>query len=146
VIVLVRHGVALRRHEWDGPDRYRPLSERGRKQAGALAESWRALAPSRVLSSPATRCVETVEPLAEALGLAVEEVDDLYEGHGNDASTLVRSCGDVVVSSHGDVLPELLDDIVRALGIVDVPHDPPFAKAGAWIVDGSSARYVAPPA
>lgn len=148
VFVLVRHAVAVRRHDWDGADRYRPLSSRGLAQAAALAPALTSLRPVRVLSSPATRCVQTVEPLATSSGLGVEEVEELFEGSGTDALDLVLSTGRegaVVACSHGDVLPELLRSIAGHLRH-EVPPDPSFAKGAAWVVDETGARYLAPQA
>jgi phosphohistidine phosphatase SixA len=105
--VLVRHGSAGDRADWDGDDRIRPLDQRGRKQAAALVELLRPLGINRVLSSPYARCSETVEPLAAALGLAVEYDDRLAEGAGTAARELLAEDG-VVACTHGDVIEELL--------------------------------------
>ena len=78
--VLVRHGVAGDRAKWDGEDRLRPLDRRGERQAAALPESLSGLPIRRILTSPAVRCVQTVEPLAAALGIEVEETPALAEG------------------------------------------------------------------
>ena len=45
--------------------------------------------PGRILSSPFVRCVQTVEPLAHRLRVKVEEVDELAEGQGEDAVSLL---------------------------------------------------------
>ena len=83
--VLVRHASAGDRDLWPVEDRLRPLDARGRRQAAALVELLRPLGVRRVLSSPYVRCVETVEPLAAALELAVEHDDRLAEGAGHAA-------------------------------------------------------------
>ncbi|MEZ5269073.1 MAG: hypothetical protein R2789_11095 [Microthrixaceae bacterium] len=61
---------------------------------------------------PLPRCIETVEPLAQKLGLAVEVHDALREG-ADPALTwsLIEDLGPstVVMCSHGDVIPEILD-------------------------------------
>jgi len=106
--VLVRHASAGNRDEWDGDDRQRPLDARGRRQAAELVELLRALDVRRVVSSPYLRCVETVEPLAGARGLPVEEDDRLAEGAGRAASDLLGEDG-VVLCTHGDVVRELVD-------------------------------------
>ena len=78
-VLLLRHARAGERDEWTGDDTLRPLDERGRLQALALRDlSQRAI--GRIVSSPYRRCVETVEPLAEALGIPVELDDRLAEG------------------------------------------------------------------
>ena len=66
-------------------------------------------------SSPAARCVETVEPArVEQHGLEVERRDELFEGADIDAgvgrcsSTRLALDGDAVLCSHGDVIPDLI--------------------------------------
>ena len=61
LIHLIRHAHAGQGGP-GGRDIYRPLSERGLAEANALATMVEGTAP--VLSSPATRCVQTVEALA----------------------------------------------------------------------------------
>jgi hypothetical protein len=60
------------KHAWAGPDRLRPLSEAGRREAHGLLTQLRDYRITRILSSPATRCLQTVEPLAQRRGLPVE--------------------------------------------------------------------------
>ena len=105
--VLVRHASAGDRDDWSGDDRLRPLDARGRRQADALVELLRPLEIRRVVSSPYVRCVETVEPLAAALGLPVEQDQRLAEGAGRAALEVLREQG-VVGCTHGDVVEELL--------------------------------------
>lgn len=105
--VLVRHASAGDRDDWDGDDRLRPLDARGRRQAKGLIELLRPFDVRRVRSSPYARCVETVEPLAEALGLSVELDDRLAEGAGHAAYALVQEDG-IVCCTHGDVVGDLL--------------------------------------
>ena len=106
--ILVRHASAGDHRDWDGDDRLRPLDGRGRKQARALVELLRPLGVSRVVSSPSLRCVETVEPLAAALGVPVERDERLAEGAGSAAAPLLDEAG-VVACTHGDVVEELID-------------------------------------
>jgi 8-oxo-dGTP diphosphatase len=67
----------------------------------------RPLGVRRIVSSPYLRCVQTVEPLAGALGLAVEHDDRLAEGAGRAALELLREDG-VVCCTHGDVVGDVL--------------------------------------
>ena len=63
-LLLVRHAHAHARKEWSGDDRLRPLSANGLRQAeGLIAVFGNFARPSRVLSSPYLRCMQTVEPL-----------------------------------------------------------------------------------
>jgi len=122
LVALVRHAAAVERAAWPDDDGARPLSERGRRQAEALAAR---LAPGlrRVLSSPARRCVETVEPLARRVGVRVETVGWLAEG--TPAAEALRRLeeaahalagGRLAACSHGDVLPALLELVAPAGG------------------------------
>jgi 8-oxo-(d)GTP phosphatase len=103
VIILIRHGSAGDREDWDGDDRMRPLDERGRRQADELVGLLERYTVDRFLSSPALRCVQTVEPLARARGLNIEVRDELSEARQFvDGVALVRSLGgSPVVTCHG---------------------------------------------
>jgi phosphohistidine phosphatase SixA len=127
IVYLVRHGRAGRRAEWEGDDRLRPLDERGRRQANALAAQLDGHELSRILSSPFVRCVETVMPLAEARGVTVEPDDALAEGAGSQAALgLLRSVGEPLVACvHGDLVEELLDEKLKkgATAVLDLTAD-----------------------
>ena len=138
--LLVRHGSARKRKAWSADDRLRPLDARGRRQADGLVELLRGLGPTRVFSSAAVRCRQTVEPLARALGLAVEESAELTEGASADEvrSLAVRLASEVaVLCTHGDVVEELLGEesekgstwVLRLQGgeLTPVEHLPPPA-------------------
>jgi 2,3-bisphosphoglycerate-dependent phosphoglycerate mutase len=78
-LVLVRHARSLVPRP-GGPDDYdRPLTAEGRAQAEALVEVLAVPRPVLVASSPYRRAVETVTPLARALGLSVRPDHDLRE-------------------------------------------------------------------
>ena len=139
--LLVRHGTAGSRKEWSGDDRLRPLDEKGRRQARALAETLIHYPIRHILSSPYVRCVQTVEPLAQRLSLPVREAKELSEGaSAADVARLVSTLNGelAVLCSHGDVIERI------------VGEDAPNRKGGYWIVnstDGGVApsRYVPPP-
>jgi phosphohistidine phosphatase SixA len=110
-VLLVRHASAGRRRDWEGDDSLRPLDRRGRRQAKWLAESLGGRGAARILTSPYTRCRETVEPLAAVLGLPLEERSELAEGAARaEALALVAELGPAaaVLCTHGDVVAELL--------------------------------------
>lgn len=110
IVYLVRHAWAGDRDHWDGDDQLRPLDERGRRQAEALVGQLADRDFGRIVSSPATRCVQTVEPLAAARGLTVEQDDAFAEGAGVDpALQLFRASETPLVACvHGDLVQELL--------------------------------------
>jgi phosphohistidine phosphatase SixA len=109
--LLVRHARAGERKRWSGDDRARPLDEKGRRQAEALAPILAELGADALLSSPYLRCVESLEPAGRLLGLRVETRDELAEGSPPDgvlalldglAATVPALC------THGDVVDALL--------------------------------------
>lgn len=105
--VFLRHAAAGDRDDWDGDDFHRPLDARGRRQAAELVELLRPFGVLRVVSSPYVRCVQSVEPLAAALGLPLEQDGRLAEGQGAAAADLLREDG-VVCCSHGDIAEALV--------------------------------------
>ena len=136
---------------WTDDDRLRPLSETGRRQAVALADTLVVHRPGRVLSSPAVRCITTVEPLAERLGLKVEADERLMEGASDrDVQSLLREVDSAAVCTHGDVIPLLLGQLT-AQGMAP-QQGLRWAKASTWVVERGpegvgwgAGRYVAPP-
>lgn len=151
-IYLVRHAKAGHREQWDGPDDLRPLTSKGRQQAAALVELFADQPFSRLLSSPYVRCVETLEPLAEARRLTVENAEALAEGAPpNETVALLLSVaadGPAALSTHGDIVQNVLDELVERSVPLEGPLD--LAKGSTWIIDVadgdiSAARYIPAP-
>jgi 8-oxo-dGTP diphosphatase len=165
-VYVVRHAKAGDRSKWTGPDELRPVSDKGKRQAEALADLLADQSGSagtagragsarrarragsgirRIMSSPFLRCVQTVEPLAARLGLEVETDDALAEGAGEDEVVdLVRKVAseNPVLCSHGDVIPTLLDALARRDGL-RLPKNYPCAKGSTWVLDqDEEGRFV----
>lgn len=146
-LLFVRHAAALRRRDWTKPDDLRPLSPRGYQQAESLPGTLARFDVARILSSPSTRCLETVQPLAARLGLPIEERRELAEGAGTAALALLDGLdATTVLCTHGDVLPELLPIVVDpgALPAGELPCE----KGSTWAVEEARTRatYLPPPA
>ena len=144
-LLLVRHGHAGSRSDWDGPDDLRPLDAHGRAEAQRLGEVLPLFGPVEVLSAERTRCRQTVEPLADRLGLDVRPAPELGEEEFADdpqaGLALVerlmapRTDGGVtVVCSQGGAIPSVL----MALGVrwEDTRLYPPSAKGSVWVLGG----------
>lgn len=104
MILLLRHASAGDSAAWEGDDRARPLDKRGRKQAKALVEQLGSFEPVVIVSSPYLRCLQTVEPLAQSLGVEVDIRGELgYERHDGETRALVESLAGLtaVVCGHG---------------------------------------------
>jgi broad specificity phosphatase PhoE len=110
--LLVRHAKAGKRRDWEGDDRLRPLDDKGWRQAEGLVETLSEYPVTRLASSGATRCVQTLEPLAEALGLEIESCRELEEGATPEETiALMAELGDAaVLSTHGDILENLFGE------------------------------------
>ena len=150
-LMLVRHGAAGSRSEWSGDDALRPLSRRGQRQAEALAEAFADREIERILTSPFLRCRQTVEPLASSLGIKIEERDELAEGMGHrPARDLCRELAgtNAVLCSHGDVIPAVLDWMVRHGTSLKSGFD--CKKGSTWEIgvkagEFHQAHYLPPP-
>jgi 8-oxo-(d)GTP phosphatase len=155
-LVLVRHGRAGSRSEWDGPDDLRPLDDKGRRQAQRLAEVLPVFAPVEVFSARRTRCEETVAPLGERLGLPVQRLAELGEeefaADPQAGLAVVERLltprpepGVAVVCSQGGAIPSALLGLgVRWEGVSGRRY-PPAAKGSVWVLGGrpgtTSADY-----
>jgi phosphohistidine phosphatase SixA len=145
-IIVVRHGQAQAKNRWDGPDADRALVARGRRQATRLGRIIGGGRPTRVISSPALRCVQTVQPYAHHHDVAVELSDQLSTAAGWAAvelcHQLVSSQTDdstVVLCTHREVLVELLPQLSKEFDR-KITHRPPGAKGGAWILRFHAGR------
>jgi 8-oxo-dGTP diphosphatase len=142
-LLLLRHGTAGHRRPGvaEAEDRLRPLDARGRRQADALPALYARYEVERVITSPYVRCRQSVDPLARALGLPVEERDELAEGAAEtEPCALVADLAETtaVLCTHGDILGLLLGEEPE--------------KGSTWVVHsdpggGLSRRgYLPPPA
>jgi phosphohistidine phosphatase SixA len=150
-LLVLRHTHAGDRETWSGDDRRRPVSALGASQAEALVDQLAPYPVDRVLTSPYLRCVQSVEPLADARGLEVEHEDLLAEGTPLDRIRgLLRDVADAhtVLCSHGDVIASLVTDLADR-GVDLGPDGLVWQKASTWVLDGDPLRprasYLPPP-
>jgi 8-oxo-dGTP diphosphatase len=152
-LLLVRHAHAGDREDWDGPDELRPLDGKGRRQVRALTRALPLFGPAVVASAPPLRCRETVTPLAEALGLAVQEApefgEERFQADPEAALAALERLlaageagqGPAVVCSQGGAIPSLL----MALGVRWEGGQlwPPSAKGSTWALAGRPGALLA---
>ena len=146
---LVRNAHAGNKHTWPGPDRVRPLSGVGRQEAHGLLTQLGDSRISVILSGPALRCLQTVEPLARRRGLRVESTDVL--GVDADPTDLVALLLDpvtteAVLCSHGELIGAALN---RLVGETFEGASLSWPKGSTWVLevaDGrvEDARYLPP--
>ena len=140
-IFLIRHASAGRRQPHT-KDIDRPLDERGFEQANRIAETLDGIALQLILTSPALRCHQTVEPLAKVHGVDIERNPHLSEGQSAAgalalANRLAAAEVDAALCSHGDILPALLDTLAGD----GVPLDGAgCAKGSIWTLEIQDGR------
>lgn len=78
-LLIVRHARPIRQHAEDGAAADPPLAESGRVQAEATAEFLSSEGIDSIASSTMKRALQTADPLAERLGMAVTAFKDLRE-------------------------------------------------------------------
>jgi exopolyphosphatase / guanosine-5'-triphosphate,3'-diphosphate pyrophosphatase len=150
-LYLIRHAKAESRAGWWHEDVLRPLSPAGHGEAMGLVERLDGVPLARVISSPALRCRQTVEPLAARFGLVVEIEPRLGEGSSmSDALALIGSLGNrpVVLCSHGDLIPGLVARLTP--GALELEGGAGVPKGSTWVFQGDygdtlRVAYIPPP-
>jgi broad specificity phosphatase PhoE len=149
MLIVVRHAEAGSKGSWAGPDLHRPLLPEGNDQAEGLVVRLDDYPVEQILSSPAARCLQTVEPLARDRLLQVEEVAAL--GVDADAAQVESrfvhpEAANVVLCTHGELIGQLFGRLVPAGLAVEDPLRWP--KGSAWLLWRTDrrlqARFVAP--
>ena len=132
------------RSNWAAAEDDRPLAATGKRQALASSRLFAAWAPSRIISSPWLRCVQTVTPYSVDYGVSVKEKKSLSEAgaqrHPARVARVVASLFDKDSSSllctHRPVLPQVMDVLREYLfeGSAEVlPTEDPYLEPGdAW--------------
>jgi 8-oxo-dGTP diphosphatase len=134
VLLLIRHAAAADREDWRGEDALRPLTDAGCRQATrlvravkhVLAELGRNCAVASLRTSPAVRCIKTVEPLANALGVELQNDAGLFEG-SEIVPPSPRHDGIHIICAHGDNIPWLLD-------AMKIDWDGRCKKGSMWVI------------
>ena len=123
--LLLRHGIAVERDEWDGPEADRPLTERGATRVGQVAVGLKRLdvQPTHVWSSPLIRAIETAKIVHRSLRVrsAVQSVDALLP----DASP--------------DRLLSILHDLPPESCVLCVGHEPQLGVAASVLLSGRAS-------
>lgn len=144
-LLLMRHAKAGKRSAYSGDDRLRPLDKAGRRQAREAAPVLAAFGPQRVLAADRVRCEQTVQPLADRLGLRVLSAPALSdEAYGKDPEAglamvreWVEQPGTTVICSQGETIPAMLEQ----LGVPDGPH--PARKGSVWALSIANGGVIA---
>jgi 8-oxo-dGTP pyrophosphatase MutT (NUDIX family)/phosphohistidine phosphatase SixA len=160
-IILVRHASARNKKAWQKAghpdDLTRPLTPLGQVQAKLLGQILSCFGPARVISSPAERCLATVEPYAAMTGgvvepapalapppddLVLEEADPVTVAAARELVTGLVTAGEpVVICGHRENLPAMLRWICESLG-APVPAGPPLRKGAFRVLHLAGGRLI----
>jgi 8-oxo-dGTP diphosphatase len=140
IIYLVRHAKAGERRVWEGNDEARPLSKHGWRQSEAIAERLAKKGATSLYSSPYIRCMQTLQPLGQRLGVEVEEDRRLSEGEPFEP--VLELLGEVatgaVLCSHGDIVPAVIQALARRG--MEVETQPDWRKSTIWVLKRKGDR------
>lgn len=143
MLLVVRHADAGATRSWRGPDSLRPLSPEGLRQADGLVVRLDDYPIDRILSGPALRCRQTVQPLAGDRFLQVEPVAWLgvaARPHQARAVLWDPTLGNTVLCTHGETIGRLLAELVAGGLVVEDPLD--FPEGSTWLLQRVDRRQV----
>jgi 8-oxo-(d)GTP phosphatase len=147
-VLIVRHGTAGRKSRFSGDDTERPLDKRGRAQAEALVPQLLAFGASHVYAADRLRCRQTMEPLAEELGVSVHNEPTLTEeSYAKNPKRgrqrilrIAERAGTPVICTQGKVIPDLIAWWCERDGVR--PDKSRNHKGSTWVLSLSKGRLV----
>ena len=148
-ILIVRHGTAGSKSRYKGDDRLRPLDKRGRAQAESLVGQLLAFGADTLYAADRTRCHQTIEPLAEELGVRIHSEPLLTEeAYADDRKAARRrileiaaAAGTPVICTQGKVIPDLIDWWCARDGVR--PDKSRNRKGSTWVMSSWQGNLVA---
>jgi 8-oxo-dGTP pyrophosphatase MutT (NUDIX family)/phosphohistidine phosphatase SixA len=148
-ILVVRHGTAGRKSRFKGDDTKRPLDKQGRAQAEALVGQLLAFGATNVRAADRVRCQQTVEPLAEELGVPIQDeptlTEEAYAKSPKRARhrmlEIAKQEGTPVICSQGKVIPDLIAWWCERDGVR--PDKSRNHKGSTWVLSLSGGRLTA---
>jgi broad specificity phosphatase PhoE/8-oxo-dGTP pyrophosphatase MutT (NUDIX family) len=148
-ILVVRHGTAGSKSRFSGDDKMRPLDKKGRAQAEALVAQLVTFGPTDVYSADRVRCHQTVEPLAEELGVTINNepalTEEAYADNPKRARRRVLEIADShrtpVICTQGKVIPDLIAWWCERDGVR--PDKSRNRKGSTWVLSLADGRLIA---
>jgi 8-oxo-(d)GTP phosphatase len=147
--LIVRHGTAGSKSRYKGDDRLRPLDKRGRAQAESLVGQLLAFGAGTLYAADRIRCRQTLEPLADELGVPIHDEPLLSEeAYAHDRKAARRRVLEIaaseptpVICTQGKVIPDLIAwwcerDDVR-------PDKSRNRKGSTWVMSSWQGHLVA---
>jgi 8-oxo-dGTP pyrophosphatase MutT (NUDIX family)/phosphohistidine phosphatase SixA len=145
-VILVRHGTMQgSKSDWEGRKKERPLDGAGNAQARAIASMLAAYGPSQIYSADSRRCLETVQPFAQAARLTVRSDKRLRGKHFNldyalqIAGEAMDADRSTVICAHKEGLGRLLTEMCRRRAD-EVPSELTIPKGGVVVLHSVSGK------
>ena len=148
-VLIVRHGTAGSKSRFSGDDKIRPLDKKGRAQAEALVAQLATFGPTDVYSADRLRCQQTVEPLAEELGVSINNepalTEEAYADNPKRARRRVLQIAKLhrtpVICTQGKVIPDLIAWWCERDGVR--PDKSRNRKGSTWVLSLADGRLIA---
>lgn len=148
-VLIVRHGTAGSKSRYKGDDRKRPLDKNGRAQAESLVGQLLAFGADRLFAADRVRCQQTLEPLAEELGAAIDKEPALTEeaysenrkAARNRILEIAAAGGTPVICTQGKVIPDLIAWWCERDGVR--PDKSRNRKGSMWVMSLANGRLIA---
>ncbi len=148
-VLIVRHGTAGSKSRYKGDDRKRPLDKHGRAQAESLVGQLLAFGAGELYAADRLRCHQTLEPLAEELGVSIHNEPALTEEAYSDdrkrgrqrVLEIAAAGGTPVICTQGKVIPDLIGWWCDRDGVR--PDKSRNRKGSTWVLSLSEGRLVA---
>lgn len=151
-LLILRHAKAKPRSSWTRAEGERTLAATGQRQALAVSRLLAAWLPERAVSSPWTRCVQTLTPYVLNRGIKLKQAEALTEAsHARKpgkAASVIEGLFDkrrpVTVCTHRPVLPTVLKVLGKRMPahLADrLPSSDPYLSPGEMLVLQVSARH-----
>ena len=148
-VLIVRHGTAGSKSRFSGDDKLRPLDKKGRAQAEALVAQLSTFGPNDIYSADRVRCHQTVEPLAEELGVTINNEPSLTEEAYADNPKrgrrrilhIAESHRTPVICTQGKVIPDLIAWWCERDGVR--PDKSRNRKGSTWVLSLADGRLIA---
>ena len=148
-LVLLRHGKAIAREEWEGDDGDRPLAQLGQQQAKRMLATYLPYGINEIHTSDAVRCYETVVPMARSLNLDTIYWSELSEyAFEKDKKASVRVVQEIIesearaiVCGHNPVLPGMVAKFIGKKSFKQLDHG--LMPGESWILHHREGEIVA---
>ncbi len=139
-LIMLRHGKALERTEWQGEDEDRPLQLVGQLQSKRMLSLYQVYGVEEIHTSDAVRCLDTVALMAKSLQITpvITNAVSEYTYKKNKekaieyAKDLIKKKKQVILCSHNPVLPRMMEKLTKKIDF-DYP-DNKLMPGEAWVL------------